>query len=307
MKYEVVIGPWRKQLPIAKETYESITLAHNRLLSASFIEESFDIVLNNYFNFQKVLLSDAARQMIFMNMDDREFHDTAQTISVNIINLLSSARLYLDQTKHQLSGFFDSKYGLKDKFKLSCESTYDEQLGYRAMEELRNYAQHRGLPVHSLLRDSQRYEFHPGKELLLFSSTPMLDLNTLQIDKKFKRSILKELIGFGDQVDLRWLIQEYLASLGNIHFKLRESLQDILEKSEKTIKEARDKYLSKYNEKEKVVFLVASDENGHDEDHLFLNFRSVKRRKYLEAKNRKTNALLNGCVIGQHIDTKKDE
>lgn len=100
---------------------------------------------------------------------------------------------------------------------------YDSCLGYRVIEALRNYAQHRGLPVHNLQYNST---FHPDSpnDSSEHSITPSLRVSRLKEEKKFKSSVLKELEAIGDLIDLKPLVRQYMESLGRIHCESKQTL-----------------------------------------------------------------------------------
>lgn len=69
---------------------------------------------------------------------------------------------------------------------------YDARLGYRVMEALRNYVQHRGLPLHSITVGGGWIDTEEGRRRKE-KTTLYLNVDTLAEDKDFKKDVLDEL------------------------------------------------------------------------------------------------------------------
>ena len=70
---------------------------------------------------------------------------------------------------------------------------YDKSVGYRIMEALRNYIQHRGEATKGISYPSQIEWREEGDPLWNFRLDLMLDMEALRRDKRFKRSVLQEI------------------------------------------------------------------------------------------------------------------
>ncbi|WKA26387.1 hypothetical protein [Bradyrhizobium roseum] len=86
------------------------------------------------------------------------------------------------------------------------------------MEALRNYAQHRDLPVHILAskRGPNRKEVGLG-----FQAVPKLDLLRLSQDQAFKRSVLTELAQYKRSTALTPFVRDYIRQLAKVHRQFR--------------------------------------------------------------------------------------
>jgi hypothetical protein len=69
-------------------------------------------------------------------------------ITVELLNLLSAFRMFIDQTEHTLSLKFGKESPELQAFREAQSEEYDAVFGYRFLCRLRNYAQHRSLPLH---------------------------------------------------------------------------------------------------------------------------------------------------------------
>jgi hypothetical protein len=66
-----------------------------------------------------------------------------------VVNYLTSMRLFLDHTSRRLKRHYGKPSDPLAAFDAARSSAFDGSAAYRIVDELRNYVQHRGLPVHS--------------------------------------------------------------------------------------------------------------------------------------------------------------
>jgi hypothetical protein len=168
-----------KFVSITEQEYADIRQRREFLLEALFIEEKFDLVVDNYLEFETDLLDSAAREMVRGVQTWTAFQAERNQMNRRVINLLSSCRLYLDHTRHHLSNM--GKVG-KDAAAIigaKISAQYDGSLGYRAMEALRNYVQHRGYPIHGVTFNASWID---NRERLMYAVTPYIMPAQLQED-----------------------------------------------------------------------------------------------------------------------------
>lgn len=109
-----------------------------------------------------------------------------------IIGYLASARYFIDSTDKVLPKILTPEQ--EESFKTFRSEIYDTIKEYRFIEALRNYVQHRELPVHNVT-----YHNYVEDKNNIESSDKVLSLSlhsvrqTLQDDKKFKKAALKEM------------------------------------------------------------------------------------------------------------------
>jgi len=136
-------------LPISEEVFKSVRDARARSIRAVEIEEKLDMVLQNYIEYEHELLQITLRNALFATGGWFEFRDIIHDINRRLANLLSTTRLYLDHLRHDAGPLFDAAGSDAKALSAITSEEYDGRLGYRVMEALRNYVQHRGLPLHS--------------------------------------------------------------------------------------------------------------------------------------------------------------
>lgn len=87
---------------ISKEEFEELCHAKQSVVVAASMEEKFDVLLENYREFEHDLLDLALGQMVSFDLSWESFRFDVQRVNRRVANLLSAARSYLDQTQHQL-------------------------------------------------------------------------------------------------------------------------------------------------------------------------------------------------------------
>lgn len=230
---------------ISKERYLKIENSRNVLFEALSFEEKFDLIFSNYLDFEKTLMDHTLEFMVRSNHDYLSSYQLRLSFNVKISNLLGSIRQYRDHlTKHLrvcLAGNEESKQLIEREF----SKEYDQFFEFRFIEALRNYVQHYGLPVHSVVHKSNWIP-NPNEENMVFSIDLFVFKKDLLLDSSFKKSVLNEM---PDKVELSNSLRRYVESLNKIHLVLRNAISDSVKKSraniEKLFSESEDEFGSK--------------------------------------------------------------
>jgi hypothetical protein len=269
---------------ISSEDFDLLKTARTHLFEALSIEEKLNLVLENYAEFEQELFNCSVNNMLFQDDDWSSSVNEIHVANRRIINLLTTGRLYIDQVSHNIRSIYGADSEQEKVFKKQTSQEYDSDFpGYRVMEAMRNYVQHRELPIRGLSKNMRRIE----KESEVFMKrtiTLSIDINTLSEDKKFKKQILTELQSLGESVEFTPLVRQYLGSIGKIHLKIRELLSSDLLVWEKQIQH----HLSQYQESTGYVdglrAVVIDESNTAETISVFEDV--IKRRQMLENKNR---------------------
>ncbi len=287
-------------VPISKNEYQDILVAKEGLMESLYLEEKFDIVLENFYEYEVELLRLSTHQMLFSNLSYSKFHNEINLINRRIVNLLSACRLYIDHSSHHLSNIFNGDKSKKSEIKSNISNEYDTVLGYRVMEALRNYVQHRGFPVQRCTYNSKRVEGE-GQDKLLFSITPHIDTEILNEDGKFKKSVLDELQKSGEVHDIKPLLREYIASISSIHEKNRTLLKDLVNDWEKLFNSKIEIFRQKAGKDESIIGLaaVAYEDNIRYISAVPIFLDPIEHRKELEKKNGNLASLVSRYVSSE--------
>lgn len=270
-----------------RPAFEEFTRARTGLVEALGIEERFNMLIENYAEFESELLQQGLYNMMFEDSEWSRMANVIHTFSRRLNNLLSTCRLYLDQIPGALNRMYKDDPHLVDAFKQACREEYDTVFSYRVMEAIRNYAQHRNLPVSRLSIHNTDF---PGHEKTLNHHVviPSLDLEKLRSDPQFKRSILRELDATGNQyIDVRMLVRKYIEALGRVHSNLQEAISTDLSTWDTLMEMLRNQFEKMWDgEPRSYVIVVCRGSDGDVSEEGFVVEEAVKRRISLSRRNR---------------------
>src|SRR5262245_5133446 len=85
------------EIEISSDEFSNLERAKTVLTSAFAIEEKYEILVSNLFELEIELLRSAANNMLRHNSSYSDFFDIRSILNTRIVNLLTSARLYVDQ------------------------------------------------------------------------------------------------------------------------------------------------------------------------------------------------------------------
>ncbi|WP_284618051.1 hypothetical protein [Aquabacterium humicola] len=241
---------------IDEDRYRRIEAARDALTAAVASEQKFDLVIENYLELEETLLSLATRHMVLGGQTAQTIWVEKDLLNRRMLNLLAAARAYTDQVRQHV----DVVPGLSERTKTALSQQYDGRLGFRTMEALRNYVQHRDVPVHSYAVLSKWIE---NRTKLGYSMAPALMPKELKGDRQFKQSVLSELEALGEQVPLMPLIREYVEGLSAAHETVRDGLKAPCEEWEAVFSAAKADY-SRENEGESSIIGLAAVERSEE-------------------------------------------
>lgn len=300
-KYQIrrYVAGSKEFIKISEEEYKKIKEAKDNLFQTLFIEEKFDMVLENYFEFEETVLNSGLKNMIFRNQDYNWLLSEKRIVSRRIVNLLTACRLYVDQTRHHISTIFGkTSIQYQSVVDLFTEQ-YEEYLGYRVMDSIRNYVQHKGLPLHEISY-SMSWVGDKSDKKMRFAVTPYICASILKEDKGFKGSVLKELEKIGEKHDIKLFLRDYISSIGIVHAKIRELLRNHVTNWDATIENAITIYKTKYNIISGLAALILTeDETMISRVNLFDDH--IKHRRGLERKNTQLDSIPNRYVTSEIV------
>jgi hypothetical protein len=201
---------------IDEATFSQVKIAKDALVTMIGIEQKFDLLFENYADYERDLLELGLQELLHNDHEWSSFQDDIALVSRRLANLLSAARLFLDQVKHDLSTTFGSSSEIVQVVKEKASAQYDARFGYRFMETLRNVLQHESMPVHEIA-----YSRETAAQGLLFRVVPRVSVARLK-GSCLKATVLVELEALGEKVDLSPLVREYVEGLAAVHEAIRE-------------------------------------------------------------------------------------
>jgi hypothetical protein len=207
------------------ESFDLLKSSREQLIAALDIEENFNGLIDRYIALQReiadIVIKTAARGLIGWS----HLRSVSQRLNREIACLLSAARQYIDYAKHSFSvAGWDAP-----RLRSWLSKEYDERLGYRACEEIRDASQHRLLATQSISLGNKWVGDAPETfEMRQHDGTLyVMPAVFRREDPKFKRSILDELAQIADdegRVAFGPLLRDYLNGLAVVNARIRKTL-----------------------------------------------------------------------------------
>lgn len=264
---------------ISEKEFVGLRSAKNNLVIVESIEEKLGILLGNYEEFETTLLSETVHNVVFQDINMSRAKDMIYTLNRRVINLLTSCRMYLDQIRHDLNSIYGNGAQVTEVVVRETGRQYDAKLGYRAMEALRNYVQHRGLPIDGVQHSITPNEAHTGSAA--HTLTPLLNTRKIKEDGKFKPSVLDELIrAHGEKVDLKPLTREYIEGIAEVHRTFRRTVADDAKGWESDLLSAIEQRRAPDGQSP-LLIAVHTDDAGDIVEEIHLSWALLSRRREL--------------------------
>ena len=264
------------EIDIDIDRYNTIKQSKSILNHSLAIEEKYEILIQNYLEFEKGLLNVTASDMIKLPVGYNEFFDVRLIFNRLIVNLLTAARLYIDQLHRHVRACLPEDRDILTKTKAVLSEQYDSHPEYRFMEALRNHVQHYGLAVHKSSSGGKRTSLDEDG-FLEYAVNIASQKTLLSENSDFKKQVLDEI---HDTVDLKLATRGYIASLSNVHEAIRTIIQASVSKARHELELAISDY--KKVLKDKVIGLSAMHFDGkrnlQEKVHILLDWDDVRVR-----------------------------
>lgn len=305
MRYALVaLTGSHRLVPIPKSRYDGIVEAKGALLECLFIEEKFDLVIENYLELEMTLLECALGYLAAPLLDNRRADTDRALFNRRLANLLSSAVSYAEQVekRHVVNVLSEVD---ASAIAAAFSKEYDNRLGYRAMSHLRSHALHFDAPVRWVTYPSRRVERKSG-DVHAFNVSPQLRPGDLRLNPKFKRAVLKELEARGESVELKPLVRQYVEGLWAVHAQIRELVAQPIRMWEATLELAKSTFLAGGNDERSTFFLAAvtlADDDTY-EMSISVPTKLSDYRRFLETKNDRLDNLALRYVTSETADGK---
>lgn len=227
-----VLGDW-PEVQITAEQYDQIRSGRDVLGAAHAFEQRYQLLLENFREYEQSLLDIALRQMISWQVDWADFEDIKRLVNRRLSNCLASVLLYLDQGKRDLPVVIGDGLSAKGWFQKTTDQQRSRHLGFQLMEVLRDVIQHQELPIQSFALPMTRHGDLPETSRISFNALAFVELNDLRTliygggrrQKQFDQASFKRLEARADRkghVDLSPLLREYVEGVSEVHAAFRD-------------------------------------------------------------------------------------
>ncbi|TKB24553.1 hypothetical protein FCL47_17075 [Desulfopila sp. IMCC35006] len=226
------------EVEIAENDFFQLRIAKQTLNSAYAIEEKWEILVHNYLELEKQLLEQATINTVRPSLNYQHIFNDRMVLNACLVNILTSTRLFLDQLAHDICYCVPGDPDARNTLDLKRSDAYDDCFEYRFMEALRNYTQHKGLPIH-YFQPSAQWKNIDGYENMEFTVNIFALREFLAEDDVFKKTILAEM---PEKVDLTVAARRYVESLSYVLDIARTLMVDSVISARATIEDAQQKY-----------------------------------------------------------------
>jgi hypothetical protein len=277
-------------LEIEQAVGDKLVRAMDVILEIVSIEQKFSIIMENFLEFEQEIASRVLRDAYFSSQSAQEFFDVKQALNRRAMNILTAVRLYTDQSHSHVKVLFSTDAQRWGELKSAFSRQYDDHLSFRTMEALRNYAQHRGLPIQGLTMGSRWLDAQTATSRLEFNAATNIIISELESDDTFKKSVLEELRRAGGTkgvIDVRPMIREYIQSIAAVHEEFRRMSDPLVDESLALVEEWKQKYKEHCPDQEQSSIAVGWQYENHTRVRIaYLNDEQIGQLATLRARTR---------------------
>lgn len=245
-------------IDITKNDYIDLKNSKNSLSAAMEIEGKYELLISNYMDLEKSLTEQISEYMIRPRPAYSEFFDIKLVLNRRIVNLLTSTKLYYDQVLQNIKTCIPNDSNAKEKAEKLFSIQYDSCFEYRFIEALRNYVQHKSLPIHLVTLPSKRIDTEDDF-LLEYRIVPYTLKSELEEDEGFKKSVINEMT---EEVEIIFAIRAYISAFSKINTNIRELIDNNIGRSRELIKGRIHEYQQLNRGNATGLSAVQSNNNG---------------------------------------------
>lgn len=270
-----------ESVEITHAQFNEVQKAREGLLNVFSNEEKFNILCENYYEFEQELLDIRLRNTMFSGTDWSALHGEIFLIERRVINFLTTSRLFRDHLCHSVSSVY-GKAGL-NSFNEQVSEQYDSKLGYRVVEAMRNFVQHNSLIVSSLSLSASHVK---AEQVIKLTITPSLSVSRIKKVGGFKAKVLKELAAQGETFDLKPLIREAMEGYAAMQAFVRELSAGDVASWEKSLSDIRKAYTDIFDDGEFALGVEAVNDADKVQESIVIFEDFKKRIRWLYERNR---------------------
>jgi len=228
------------KIEISEIDYDEIISARKTLSAALKIEETYDIVLGNFLDFEKEILLLTLDKVADHRFDYKKAYDVLSSINRKFTNFVLSAKNYTELIDSMTSKSANNKEDIKAIVKSMRAKHFDESLDYRFMEALRHHLSHFGGAVH-LIHNPDKWLVDENNQArnFVFNMYIYSLKDRLIENEKFKKALLAEL---PEKIDLKKAARSYIGAISNIHQQVRTITETATTEARLTIETHLDSY-----------------------------------------------------------------
>lgn len=220
---------------LTEAEFSEIKIARSLLVDALAFEQKFELLLSNWLALEAYATSLSLSSQVERWTSYGRSSESLNGLNRHVMNLLSTARSYIDQVKGDFAAATLSPT-FKDRATKALSEQYDAWFEYRFMEGLRNHVQHSSLPVHKVAPDREADAW--AESMAFYALISDFEEGS---HRGFKAAVWEEMRGLFE-VDLRRAARSYVGSLSAVHVALREVVAQSVSGARGTFERTIDRY-----------------------------------------------------------------
>ncbi|WP_367608301.1 hypothetical protein [Legionella sp. W05-934-2] len=226
--------------------FSSLKNAYEVCISGLLFEESIDLVLSNFIDFEKYLLNKSF-DSIHTRLDGKAISEIRIDINKYASNILAIAYNYMQYGNLRIKTITSDNAFDKEKKKIKNDE-------FRFMEQLRNYTQHYGFPTHSISIDNFWTKKPQEGGMRNCTVKPFITISSITNDHNFmnygshsqkakRKSDIDRFKNYinSDKANLTLLIRNYIDMIWELHKSIRVIVDEKLRDNIKIFTEAIEK------------------------------------------------------------------
>jgi len=269
---------------IEKERYEALCMHNQTVLFQLLFEEQYQICKFNFMEYWQTIFRVSETFRLDCTHNIKSMTMPSLEINQRILNILTSIKSYEEHIKYKVSKLWgDSREHIK-KYEEIDSSLYDKFFSYRFLKRLRNYVQHRDLPVKCVSYPIMSVGFEPRQ--IAFTVAPIMFKHYL-LEFDSWSTVKKDIEEQDDKIDVNLIMEEAFRVFTSLHAKFRDYLSETLEQAHLIITEL---YESKEGRSRNVLYLVKGLSDKAIE-HQWVQYDNIEIIKELIGRCPKTEGI----------------
>jgi len=235
---------------IEKGRYENLCLNNQIVLFHLLFEDQYQICKYNFMEYWQTIFKVSEAIRLDCTHDRKNMTLPSLEINQRILNILTSIKSYEEHIKYKVSKLWGNSSEQIKKYEEIDSSLYDEFFSYRFLKRLRNYVQHRDLPVKCVRYPIMSVGFEPRQ--IAFTVTPVMYKKYL-LEFDSWSEVKKDIEDQDNEIDSNLIIEEAFRVFTTLHSKYRNYLSEMLKQAHCAIIEL---YESGEGRRKDVLYLV---------------------------------------------------
>jgi hypothetical protein len=277
------------EIELTAEQYERIKSARHSLNALTAFEEKFFAICEHYREIQRFVFDTILNNMLFGFNDIPNVYQNSANFGRIVLSYLSTARLYIDTSE---SGARDITHGSVSRESVKSEFSYeyDNCFSYRAMEAIRNFAQHNAFPSSSSFQGG---EWNEARDEIQYYCNFHFALSGHDGIASLKASIRKEIAANGGKFDLVEGTRQHFGALCRIHQNLRTMFAPTRTAAIGELELWRNAWQEKTEQTKNIVLAAIEMSNDElvDDTEIYVGREMDSYRESIESKTSHLNNM----------------